>query len=246
MNAVKDPKQIKKVPLTHVDDVAAELRGDVLSRASKEFGYIGESFDARGPLAKALVKCGISVLNSAEVLAYMQSKKKIVKIDTLARRAAYTRFTGFASIAILNASAPFLLGQNYNVVMAIVASVIAFGAFCVIGAMVKDFSKGFEVERKTHWVSYSFGEKQKDEPMSWNGVRKPEILPYTGYIPVHVLNEALALRTEVPESTFFVYELTHSEDRVASPLPDPFLEVAHGAERYFIAVWDEREFEARM
>jgi hypothetical protein len=50
----------------------------------------------------------------------------------------------------------------------------------------------------------------------------------------------------LPEVKFSIHELHAEVSEVPNPLPDPFMEVILGTEHYFIAVWDEREFEAKQ
>ena len=66
-------------------------------------------------------------------------------------------------------------------------------------------------------------------------------MPYPRYVPVFVLNYANQIKRECPGAEFAVHELY----RELAPQPDPFLLVRHGSEQYYVAVWDEKDYERR-
>jgi hypothetical protein len=244
MFAVKDPRKIEKVTLTHADDVAAEMRGDVIARANKEFNYVGDSFGAAGPLAKTLVECGIKVLKTDDVRAYMVSKTSLVEFDPIRRERGLMCLLGLSVVVAVNVGVKMSEAPtDYSPEVAAIVSAIALVVVFFISYMMADFrkldqrwgDKHAKVSIETKWVQYSFGAKGGGRAAS-----------YRGYIPVHILNEALSVRSKLTSAEFSIYELTREEREVPRPLPDPFMEVSLGAERYFIAVWDEREFEAKM
>ena len=63
---------------------------------------------------------------------------------------------------------------------------------------------------------------------------------YNRPIPEFVLNKAVQIKERLPEAEFFVEELN------VKRIPDPFLVVQFGLERYYVEVWDEAKFEGRL
>lgn len=244
---VKDPRKIAKVPLTQEDiDVEAELRGDILSRAHKEFGYKGHAFDARGPLAKALAACGIAPLDTAQVVEYKTSKE-------YHHRTHKRVFVGLAmylwpsllSVLVMAVMLRLKLGEDVTagwftgcVLFAAAGTLISSGVWYIEG---KPVVKDYDIIRR--WTTFSLG--GVDETFyNRNGQLRGNYC-YQGYIPIHVLNLALQVREACPKAVLLIDELTQTRMEVPRPLPDPFLRVELGSELYYIAVWDEREFEAR-
>lgn len=91
------------------------------------------------------------------------------------------------------------------------------------------------------------------ETWGWNaGTRKSfewntaTIQSYKGNVPEHALTKAVEIKREVPEVTFNVEYLVEKSERVVRPAPDPFLVVSLGPERYYIDVWDEKEYERHL
>lgn len=234
---VKDPRKIAKVALTHHDNVEAALRGDVLTRAHKEFGYTADEFQNSGPLAKALVAAGITPLNKGQVNMYMADKAKTRVYHE------YPALIVTASVCIGGYIAAHLIVAGlwpsfyeWGTFGWALLSVMSLLMGCVLPISFT-MSERKKVTLTIAWRKFVFGQQ---------GRYSGQASLYEGYIPVHILNQALAVKNECPLAEFFVYELAKAEKSVEVPLPDPFLEVAYGSERYFIAVWDEREFEAEM
>jgi hypothetical protein len=70
-------------------------------------------------------------------------------------------------------------------------------------------------------------------------------IPLRGYekpVPDFVLNKAVQIAEKLPQAVFHVEEFQVRE----VPLPDPFLVVSYEGERYWIEVWDEKDFERTM
>ena len=274
---IKDPRSITRTPLAHGDDVEAALRGDVLARAHQEFGYVGESFGARGPLAKALADLGIAPLDTNQVEQYKKSKERIW---TKGRR---TRAHVIATLVVPTVvwSVFFAIKMYFGLHLASDGSGSALGGMiltagaltivgeCVANCIVDDTVSDLRCVRS--WKTFAFGTKNytgpsaetsfSDREMADLATRGREyareylrgyasyigyIANYTGYVPVHVLNTALQVRTACPSAAFYIDELTLEVAQIPRPLPDPFLKVSLGSESYYIAVWDEREFEAKM
>lgn len=245
----KDVRKIERIALTHVDDVEANLRGDVLRRAETLFGYVAESFNAAGPLAKALAELNIQPLDTAQVFQYMESKKKTWN--------THYRLMGHLTASLL------------PVIFSIIARLVIWkfhlqttgdilgtaGTACIVAGILSILSlffgnaaasdiKDYKYERI--WQHYSLGEGVSEEEFVGRNNHRHGIFKYERYIPIHVLNLAVSVKELVPKATFFVDELQQTYQRIPRPLPDPFLQVKLAGESYYIAVWDEREFEAKQ
>jgi hypothetical protein len=70
--------------------------------------------------------------------------------------------------------------------------------------------------------------------------RKIPLAKYKGTVPEFALSRAIEIKERLPKAEFFVEEL------VVEKRYDPFLLVVRGRERFYIDVWDEREFEATL
>lgn len=73
--------------------------------------------------------------------------------------------------------------------------------------------------------------------------RDTPISRYTGNIPEHILDKAVAIKTASPTAEFTVFYLVKETNERENPLPDPFLEVTIEGQSAFIDVWDEKEYE---
>lgn len=248
---VKDPRDIKRTPLVHKDDVEAELRADTLERAHKLLGYTADSFGSQGPLAGALMELAIAPLDASEVEAYMQSKKR--KWKTNRRMLGGWMFWMVVPCAVWcllvwhGAAAGWFKASEYisfEETLSVVLLPITLGCAllsvvlggCVWGCALADRIKDYTYE--TYWAWHTLGHRDKfPGTQDW-------MLVYKKYVPVHLLNLAVQVKEAAPKATFYVLELTLSKDEAHLPQPDPFLFVHLGSERYAIGVWDEREFEA--
>ena len=65
---------------------------------------------------------------------------------------------------------------------------------------------------------------------------------FTGVVPDFALRKAIMIKEAMPEAQFFVDVLKVNTKRI----PDPFLVVKLGTEKYWVEVWDETEFEASL
>lgn len=90
--------------------------------------------------------------------------------------------------------------------------------------------KGAPVGSSGKWETYQLGHKY-DEDKYWHK-------PYENPIPEHVLSKAIQIKREIPEAQLYIEEFT--------AIPDPFMFVELGSERYCFEVWDEPEFEGRL
>ncbi len=271
MKTITDPKTIETVALTHVDDVSATLRAEVLERARKEFGYAADTFGHQGPLAQALMQAEVTPLKTADVQQYMKSKERAwVSHRAWLMRAVMLVSPALAGIGVIWATHNkyFNFGKDSVMdFMSFVLLLVASGVGTVILNVVYK-NPVSDREYKRYWREYGFGDAPQRATAPEGGtameqynrnmaaLRTSQILgqhyaqgikrsSYNGYIPVHILNLALQVREACPEANFVIHELTLSMENVPKPLPDPFLSVTLGSEEYFIGVWDERDFEAR-
>jgi hypothetical protein len=238
---VKDAREIPRAALAHVDDVEAELRGFVLEQARTAFGYKAESFGAAGPLAKALAALVIAPLDTTAVKQYMASKER----EWRTHRVAVLHCTALVFVPILlwtaywiaNCMTGYKLFANGEPAVGWASGALFLGLLVftmlslVSNAVIDEHIKDFQHE--VGWRRFTLGSV-------------PGGSPYERYVPVHVLNLALQVQELVPGAVFYVDELQHIFQQILRALPDPFLSVELGAEKYFIAVWDEREFEAKL
>jgi hypothetical protein len=242
MTTITDPRKIQHVVLAHSGDIEQEMRGEVLTEAYKNFGYSADSFDARGPLAKVLASLEIQPLDGGQVAEYMTSKAGesefsvgvwfhiIVTVIAL----GYIAF-GFSHYPQFGAHDGSQFHDYKGGVDWFAVGFLSVFPGILGGALLNAVAAGISAFfPKTHrswiWNKFTLGRG--------NG-------SYRRYVPVYVLNLANQIKSEIPEATFVVHELTSQIEKIQEPLPDPFLSVALNGESYFIAVWDEREFEAR-
>jgi len=67
--------------------------------------------------------------------------------------------------------------------------------------------------------------------------RKVPLEEYEGTVPEFALSHAIEIKERLPKAKF------HVEELVVDKRYDPFLVVSCGRERFYIDVWDERDFE---
>lgn len=257
MATVKDVRDIQFETLEHVDNIEAQLRGEVLTKAHQLFGYCADSFAAAGPLAKALVALDIKPLKAQQVEDYMRSKEGTKNFHT-----------GWIGIPFGWLMLPLWL--LFSVHLGCFSDrgndpTAAFSGIVVVFLLVLNLWQSFErpwpkYRRTTLWTKYTLGKaaqvkknamavyksameaayRMGNMEVNWSGDEA-----YPRYIPVHVLNMCVQVKELVPDAQFYVHELTSVVERMTRPKPDPFIEVQLGSERYWLAVWDEREFEAK-
>jgi hypothetical protein len=69
---------------------------------------------------------------------------------------------------------------------------------------------------------------------------------YEGNIPEFVLSKALQIKAEVPTASLKIESLYETEEKIERVTRDPFLVASLGNECYYIDVWDEKEYEAKL
>jgi hypothetical protein len=226
--------------VAHVDDVEASLRGEVLLRAQQLFGYAADAFGAAGPLAKALVTLDIKPLRTEQVEQYKKGKERAVT------RNPWPWFLVAVWLAPQILCDGIVTWNHWwdatgpaGPMAAVIISLIVHAVLDI------GFKEKFQKRRITwRWVTWSLG-AWAITPQEYGYYVQSRLQPYPRYVPVHVLNLAVQLATELPEARFGVDELQRSVEDVPRPDPDPFLWVRLGGERYYLASWDEREFEAK-
>lgn len=210
-------------------DFASLSVSSVLAEAAKTLGY-GFEPALRGTLLEALRKLEIAPLNRDAVEKYKSSKEKNgwysgtkVWLGMIASLISVVALTWFIDHKFANWDQ------------------FSFPNFLVIG-----LSLGIVVfSIITLWFTFS------DDAIIGEGTRYVRnwtvnsLHGYSNFVPEHVLSKALEIKKEVPEAKFLVYDLMEHSETYKRPRrdPDPFLEVVLREERYYIEVWDERDFE---
>ncbi len=104
-------------------------------------------------------------------------------------------------------------------------------------------AKAEEVENQI-WAEFT--EKVKLEGLGPGGLigsfvraywRRVELSRYGGDIPAFAISRAVEIKQRLPQALFYVEEL------IVDKQYDPFLLVQCGRERFYVDVWDERDFE---
>lgn len=229
MATITSISQIARIPLHN--DPEAELRGDTLQKAAQLFDYKAQSFNAFGPLAKALSALDIIPYKEEEVRAYMASKKRNIKVSWsfltwLLIPCFFLPITLWIErLCLPSWKAVFHVAPTLPNIFFFIIFGIGGAAFC------HDFIPSVRYIRE--WTTHAFGNPHGYEPT------------YPRYIPIHVLNYAVQIREALPKASFLIHELTSKTETTIVPRHDPFLEVVLGPEHYFIAAWDEKDFEAK-
>jgi hypothetical protein len=215
--AVKDIREIQRVKLVPADE-AEQIQAEVMKKAYGFFGYRADGFIGNGPLTMLLQKLEIEPLNTEQVRAYMKSKEKRLMNGE-------TRWMLVRQVVIVALCASLFRWIQWGMI---------FPAVFISGFNLVWWALSSKVTRQMVWKKFDLGNTA------------PGLENYTRSVPLHVLNHAVQIREEMRTAEFVVHELTREEDRIPSPLADPFLEVRHYNERYFIDVWDERDFEKKQ
>lgn len=69
---------------------------------------------------------------------------------------------------------------------------------------------------------------------------------YDGNVPEFALDRALRIMEACPTAQLYVDALIEKQDHREKPLRDPFLFVRLDAEVYYVDVWNEKEYEAKL
>lgn len=76
--------------------------------------------------------------------------------------------------------------------------------------------------------------------------RQTTINMYYGTVPEFALDRAIRIKSLVPEATVGIDYLVCANEHKERPMRDPFLYVELGNELYYVDVWNEREYEAKL
>jgi hypothetical protein len=69
---------------------------------------------------------------------------------------------------------------------------------------------------------------------------------YAGAVPDFVLSKAVQIKQECPQVCFLVEQLYETEELIERRAVDPFLVARLDKESFYIDVWDEKEYEAKL
>lgn len=232
--------EIERAPLEHVDDVEAQLRGDVLARAGKLFGYHAEAFRHSGPLAAVLAELDIRPLRAEQVEDYMRGKEGKTRLNTgwLWAPGLLALIPAYWAVARLACGTWGAIGFPWAF-PGMIGSIL--GAFTLLNVTFIE-NAWPTYERESKWALYALGEPIEEVVRGRGPVRREH---YSRYVPIHALNLAVQVKEALPEARFYVHELTTVTRKLERPRPDPFLSVELGVEKYWLAVWDERDYEAK-
>lgn len=224
-------EKIDRVPVSLPDDPQSELRQELLDKAKTMFGYKAHGGLIGGKLAEALAELSISYYRTDHVKSYMKSKQGSFTFRwTFLITPAALLFWPFCGWMIVN----YLHTSVYKFVGNYQASTAFLGVLFVLTAIVA-------AETATEWPIYRRVWKWTKYPLG----RLPGYYPRA--VPLFALNLAVQIKESRPHAIFFVHELSVDAGNTwPDPLPDPFLEVCEDGESYFIAAWDERDFEREV
>ncbi len=198
---------------------SAELRAN----AVKKLGYkIANPMSLLGQLAAI----GIMPFRTRAVEAYMATKeKKGVYSGTKLVIWSWAIWAVVAGASIYGDffTKAFKADVNTIGVVLVVSSLAS-----IVGLIILAITSGSEWGTGTRKV--------------WQWVSN-DISRYSGVIPDHVLNTALAIREAVPLAAFDIVGLEAGNERNPKVVrdPDPFLRVRLGNESYYVEQWDERD-----
>lgn len=220
---------IPRMKFTQVEESLVDDREQLAREAKDVLGYgkLALAIATPGALLFALRKLEIEPLVRRSVDAY--KAKKAIPGMWSGHKAAYLRMAGalipfgvsryYGSISDWNQT----IFPNIAVVIAVVIGIVlAFTG--LVGRFDNDF-RGSRITRK--WARISIRE-------------------YDGTIPEFALRKAVQIKTETPSAVFYIDQLYQESERHVVLDPDPFLLVTLNDETYYIDVWDEKEYEAKL
>lgn len=183
----------------------------LVNDSTRLLGYNPKHARVTGQLSRVLAKLDIEPLNRRHVETYKRSK-------AYRGMSNITRIFLIGVFVLLATSITMILRHVPGYWWGIYGGVAAV-SFIVFGVNVDTMKSK---RRVSNWAQV---------PLS----------RYSGFVPMHVLNKAIQIKSELPQVQFNVDVLeTNWEEKY----PDPFLIATHGNELFYIEVWDEIEFEA--
>lgn len=241
--------EIKRVPFAAFDDDLMQSRAKLALEAKEKLGYskMAQSVITPSSLLAALRKLDIEPLSNIDVENYKHSKEKV-----FVRRSSWILLAHWLTVVpLLSVYGPscaiyslFNDFGHYNIAPLWSVMSAVFG--CIFAAGIIAWS-----------CSITFGDERYKTPRKLRLWWTYNLQGYPAAIPEFVLDKAVRIKEECPEAKFYIEhlvttidvkdaeEIKERKDRVMRQ-QDPFLVVQTADERYYIEVWDEKEYEARM
>lgn len=224
---------LPRMKFSQVDDSGTDSRTQLALNAKERLGYdrLARAIAIPDALMFALRKLEIEPLVKSSVEAYMLEKAKPGPWS--GPRQGILILVGIALAWAI--PTPFLLSlikpapDGPGIAAAIMLLVLAAGGIVLgINAFLKVLSREYCGKRTTRkWVS-------------------SQLKDYAGNVPEFALDRALRIQAACPRASFSVSQLYEEIESIPRPLPDPFLIVTLGIESYYVDVWDEKEYEAKL
>jgi hypothetical protein len=227
MSAVQTLPRVNFQPVNPLEDARVVLAKE----ASAKLGYnrLALAIAAPDALLYKLRELGIQPFVDAKVQQYKDSKVRVGMYS--GTRLVLLSVVGFVvALCAWTESQTSHLGQPWS------AAHYVFNAFSVTATTF------FAVTLLTVLVTgqWEHGDRRTT---SW---KTAYLRLYGGNVPEFALVRALTIKQELPAAEFLVEQLYTETQHRAVPEPDPFLVVVLGNERYYIDVWDEKEYEAQL
>jgi hypothetical protein len=233
---VYDIERITELPTSAELSLMDERRA-LAQEASAKLGYsqLAKTLTNKPVMfLQQLLNLGIEPFVLADVERYKRSKKKV---GMWSGTKDYLTWMGGVLILGAGTVGCFLMTAHAKagtpVETAWMALTFLFGVLAVLGGIlsVNGLDKiGIGTRTITNWYVSS-------------------LAGYDGMVPEHVLMTALKVKEACPNVSFQVEYLTRTDEfkqRKPRRLPDPFLTAMLDGEVYYIAVWDERQFERQL
>lgn len=204
-----------------------------LSESSKKLlGYDPTHVPVFGVLSHALAKLGIEPLNTSDVDRYKRSKE-------------YTSFSN-----ITRAALTLLIVNCLSLISAIALTghlhwPWADNAKEAVSSANAIMWTTLPIVTLIAWIVFAFWQDDTMRVQVSRTWQRLHLHGFAGYVPEHVIEKAIQIKTEVPDAQFSIDVLQQQETRWAAPrtLRDPFLIVTHGQEWFYVDVWEEPKFE---
>jgi hypothetical protein len=209
-------------------------------QAQQKLGYsrLANAIARPNALLFGLRELGIEPLLDSAVHAYQKQKAKPGMWSGHKKAIAYTAFLLLVDpwlLALIRKQAEFAKNGPSFMDFTLIAAT-AFSAILFL---------------RTIWLLFDRSARGHRKKYSW---ARKELKYYSamGTTPDFVLARAIQIIDKVPKAQFFV-EYLQEEDNEVVPKPDPFLvaciQTPHQPEpdeQYYIDVWDEKDFEAKL
>lgn len=219
---------IPRMKFAQIDESLVDERAQLAQKASTVLGYtrMAKALAVPGALLFTLRKLEMEPLSMRGVAEYKRKQARPGMWSGTRNQIIRVVFTTTGLVGLLISLAKVIAGS-------VTAQPIAFAfGVCMVFAGIATFvwsdevGAGRRITKK--WVRHSILEYSK-----------------LGNIPEFALIRAVALKETLPDSKLFVDHLYEEREELI-PTRDPFLVVELGDETYYIDVWDEKEYEARL